>query len=150
MNSGITKLRAAQILLTLGALEFFGPILRDTNASHLLNPDWVGHARFHLMWNLMLWLALGAYSLYLIWRTRPNKLTDLYLVLLLQIFNAFAFWGAVVLGPAYAAEIFDVKIHFGFMNVNENIIVFTVLSALAVLNWALLRSCAAEQSGAQS
>ena len=40
--------RAVQILLTIGSFEFFGPIFKDTGTSHLMNPEWVGHARIHL------------------------------------------------------------------------------------------------------
>jgi hypothetical protein len=36
---------AVQVLLTLTAIEFFGPIVRDFNSTHALNPGWVGHAR---------------------------------------------------------------------------------------------------------
>jgi hypothetical protein len=34
----MSPIRLAQILLTLTALEFFGPIVRDINATHALNP----------------------------------------------------------------------------------------------------------------
>ncbi|MEM7181298.1 MAG: hypothetical protein AAF518_10320 [Spirochaetota bacterium] len=133
-------IRTTQVLLTLGAFEFFGPIVRDTNASHLLNPAWVGHARFHLMWCLLLWLSLGSYCLYLIWNRSGDTLKNLYRALALQGFNALAFWGAVILGPAYSAEVFDANIHVGFLNINENILVFIVLSLLLVTNFLLLRA----------
>ena len=133
-------IRPIQVLLTLGAFEFFGPIVRDTNASHLLNPAWAGHARFHLMWCLLLWLSLGTYCLYLIWSQSGDKLKNLYQAFAMQVFNALAFWGAVVLGPTYSAKVFDANIHVGFMNVNENILVFLILSLLLVTNLLLLRS----------
>ena len=132
-------LQISKTLLTLGALEFFGPILRDTNSSHLLNPEWAGHARFHLMWNLMLWLCLGIFCLYLIWWRRPFTLSNLYLALILQGFNVVAFWGAVALGPLYAAQVFDTKIHIGFLNVNENIIAFIFFSLLWIASFLLLK-----------
>lgn len=42
--------RARLVLTFIGAILFFGPFLRDANASHLLNPTWPGHARLHFMW----------------------------------------------------------------------------------------------------
>ena len=119
----------AKVLLTIGALEFFGPIVRDTNSSHLLNPNWAGHARFHLMWCLVLWFCMGLYCLYLIW-VRPFAIANLNQALSIQAFNIVAFWGAVALGPLYTAEVFDVEIHVGFMSVNENIIAFIAFSLL--------------------
>ena len=128
-----------QVLLTIGALEFFGPILRDTNASHLLNPEWVGHARFHLMWCLALWLCLGVFNLQLIWRRRPFDPSNLYLALWLQGFNVLAFWGAAALWPLYTAQVFDSKIHVGVLNVNENIIAFSFFSLLWLASFFTLR-----------
>ncbi|MEM1182656.1 MAG: hypothetical protein AAGM22_30200 [Acidobacteriota bacterium] len=49
-------LLTSRTLVTVGALGFLGPTVRDTNASHLLNAHWVGHARFHLM-SSPTWLA---------------------------------------------------------------------------------------------
>ena len=38
------------------------------NDSHLLKPDWMPHAKFHLAWLLATGTCLAAYALYLIWR----------------------------------------------------------------------------------
>ena len=61
----MSPIRMAQILLTLTALEFFGPILRDINATHALNPEWVGHARLHLIWLLAFMGFSGIANLWL-------------------------------------------------------------------------------------
>ena len=59
------RYRVAQVLLTIGVLEFFGPIARDISVTHLLNPSWVGHARFHLAWALVFMGLSGLCNLYL-------------------------------------------------------------------------------------
>lgn len=41
-----------RIALTITALEFFGPVVRDYHPSHAFNPEWVRHARVHLVWLL--------------------------------------------------------------------------------------------------
>ena len=46
------RILTVKIALTLPVFEFFGPIVRDFHPSHALNPDWVGHARLHLVWLL--------------------------------------------------------------------------------------------------
>lgn len=134
------KIRISQILLTLGAFEFFGPILRDTNSSHLLNPDWVGHARFHLMWCIALWGSLGIYSLILIWRKTSSGTRNLYTVIYLQFLNALAFWTSTLLSDFFGGDIFDAKIHTSIGAINENILVFTFLSLFLLFNfWYLKR-----------
>lgn len=129
------KILISKILLTLGALEFFGPILRDTNSSHLLNPEWVGHARFHLMWCISLWGTMGAFSLILLWRKPIINTQPLYLVMALQLLNTVAFWSSTMLSGLYDGDIFDAKIHVGVMNINENISVFITLSLFLLFNY---------------
>ncbi len=133
------KIRISQILLTLGAFEFFGPILRDTNSSHLLNPEWVGHARFHLMWCIALWGSLGIYSLILIWRKTTADTGNLYTVIYLQFLNALAFWTSTLLSDFFGGDIFDAKIHTSIGAINENILVFTLLSLFLFFNFWFLK-----------
>ena len=129
----------SKVVLTLGALEFFGPILRDTNSSHLLNESWVGHARFHLMWNICLWANMGLYSIYLLWFKKGSSVKDLYLCLIMQAMNAIAFWGSVALSNAYSGDVFDESIHVGVMNINENVLVFSIMSILILINYSILK-----------
>ena len=66
-----SRILAVKIALTIVTLEFFGPIVRDFHPSHALNPDWVGHARVHLVWLLGfmgLYLLLGVLFLFLVGR----------------------------------------------------------------------------------
>ena len=138
--SSNTKTLIIKFTLTIGALEFFGPIIRDTNSSHLLNPEWIGHARFHLMWNISLWAGIGFYSLYLLWLKKNTSNEQLQIVWILQLINTFAFWNSVLVGDLYEADVFDEKIHVGFMNINENILVFGFLSLVLLFNLYLLKS----------
>src|SRR5262245_23227005 len=97
-SPGIT---AARVLLTLTAFEFFGPIARDFNATHAMNPTWVGHARLHLVWLLAFMLFSGIGNLYLVWGRRPFDVRDLWLSAGWQCCNLGGFWSAALLAPAY-------------------------------------------------
>ena len=59
----------SKILTSVGTL-WYGiiPIAADLNDSHLLKPDWMPHAKFHLAWLLAMGSCLAAYAFYLIWR----------------------------------------------------------------------------------
>ena len=59
----------SKILTSIGTL-WYGviPVVADLNDSHLLKPDWMPHAKFHLAWLLATGTCLAAYALYLIWR----------------------------------------------------------------------------------
>src|SRR5512135_2617849 len=57
-----------QILLTIATLGYsLVPALADLNKTHATNPDWVGHARFHVVWQVASYLPLGVVGLLLVW-----------------------------------------------------------------------------------
>jgi len=62
-------------LISLAALiTIFAPILADWNKSHIFNPRWSPHARFHAITSLGMALSLAPVSLWLVCgvqRSRP-------------------------------------------------------------------------------
>lgn len=135
----MNPIRTAQVLLTVTAFEFFGPIVRDVNATHALNPDWVGHARLHLIWLLGYMGSSGLVNLYLIWFRRPFDVRDLWLSLVWQACNLGAFWIAVVLAPAYGGAVTMPDTHVHIFGIDENVVVFAVLSVLLIAAGVALR-----------
>ncbi|WP_199191037.1 DUF6640 family protein [Amycolatopsis sp. CA-126428] len=49
-----------------------GPYKADWNETHVFNPDWPPHAKFHNGQTMSLGLALGTTSLWQLWR-RPSR-----------------------------------------------------------------------------
>ena len=133
------SLLVTRILLTVTAFEFFGPIARDTNWTHLLNPTWPGHARIHLVWFLALIFFSGVANLYLVWFRRPRDVRDLWLSVFWQGANLASFWVACLLAPAYDGEITMPDTHMLIFGVDENVVVFTVLSAVLAAAVVTLR-----------
>jgi len=127
-----------QGLLTLTALEFFGPIVRDFSPSHALNPDWVGHARLHLVWLLGFMLLSGVANLYLIWLARPFAVRNLWLSVVWQSCNLGGFWLAYLLVPVYGGVVTVPGIHVQVFGWDENVFVFAVLSGLMAVAVACL------------
>lgn len=134
------QFRIAQVLLTLGVLEFFGPILRDTSSTHLFNPSWVGHARFHLAWALVFMGLSGLCNLYLIWFRRPRSISNLYLSWVWQACNIFGFWGASLLEGTYGGSIVDPEFHLTVLGLNENVFAFVVLTAILLISLIYLKA----------
>lgn len=133
------RIRWIQFALTFTALEFFGPALRDSGASHALNPDWVGHARVHLVWLLGFMVLSGIANLYFIWFRRP-VVESLRLSALWQSCNLGGFWIAIVFNPVYEGAIVMPGIHTHVFGIDENVFAFGVLtSVMAGVVWALLR-----------
>jgi hypothetical protein len=134
------RILAARIALTFTAFEFFGPIVRDFHPSHALNPDWVGHARVHLVWLLGFMGLSGVANLYLIWFRRPFELRNLWLSVCWQSCNLGGFWIAYVLVPVYDGAITVPGLHTHVFGIDENVFAFGVLSLVMAAAVALLVS----------
>ena len=130
---------AAQVVLTVTGFEFFGPIARDFNASHVLNPSWVGHARLHLVWLLGFMLLSGLANIYLVWFRRPFDVRNLWLSAGWQCCNLGGFWIAAFLAPSYGGLVTVPGEHVHIFGWNENVLVFAILSILMAAALLLLR-----------
>ncbi|UCE84873.1 MAG: hypothetical protein JSU66_10990 [Deltaproteobacteria bacterium] len=132
------RILTVKIPLTITALEFFGPVLRDYHPSHAFNPDWVGHARVHLVWLLGFMFLSGVANLYLIWFRRPFELRNLWLSAGWQSCNLGGFWIAYLLAPHYDGAITVPHIHTQVFGIDENVFAFSVLSLAMIAAVALL------------
>jgi hypothetical protein len=141
-------IRTAQVLLTISCAEFFGPAIRDTGVSHLLNPAWVGHARVHLAWLLGFMVCSGVCNLYFIWRRRTPKVPDLKLSCLWQGCNIVGFWIAVAFVGAYEGAMIDPLYHMHIFGIEENTFAFSVLTAILVAAIALVYSASKHEAQA--
>src|SRR5919199_2880106 len=95
------RIRRGRALLTsVAALTSVGGFLADWNRTHLFNPNWPPHARYHDAQSILLGSLLGASGLYLLQRRGKNPERDLALGALLPSFfwvaqgASFAFPGA--------------------------------------------------------
>ncbi|NOT73543.1 MAG: acetyltransferase [Cyclobacteriaceae bacterium] len=63
-----SKLSAGRILLTiLGLFTAISPYLADWNETHIYNPAWPPHAKFHNAQTMVLGAMLGLVTLYCTW-----------------------------------------------------------------------------------
>ena len=61
------------VLLSLSALgQIIGPFIADFNHTHVLNPRWPPHARFHNGQTMSMGVLLGLTSLYYAWRRKST------------------------------------------------------------------------------
>src|SRR5262245_20204061 len=132
--------RAARILLTVVAIEFFGPIARDFSPSHAFNPTWVGHARVHLVWLLGFMFFSGLANLWLIWFRRPFEVRNLWLAAVWQACNLGGFWVAYLLSGIYGGLITVPDTHIEILGFDENVFVFGVLSIVLIAAVLALRT----------
>ena len=65
---------AGRILMSIAAITIgAGAYIADFNETHVLNPRWPPHARFHNGQTMSLGVLLGAACLYFLWRSKPQS-----------------------------------------------------------------------------
>ncbi len=96
---------AAKILITIATLGYSAiPAKFDSDETHVLNPSWDPHARFHVVWQVSSYVYFALLALYLIWTSGVDK----WPVWLAVMFAAFAyggFWTAVWTMKRYGGSI---------------------------------------------
>jgi hypothetical protein len=74
----------SKILITICVMVFavLIPIL-EVNASHVFNPSWPAHAKFHEVWQLITHCGIGLLCLWLAWLKNGVQLASILVVLVM-------------------------------------------------------------------
>jgi len=99
-------------LLTLTALTTtFGPFLADFSTTHVYNPNWPPHAKFHNGQTMSTGAALGALTLFYTWRRASSPRENLRMAAVL----GSLYWGTALTGVLYpGAKAVDPEFGEGF------------------------------------
>lgn len=98
----------AQILLTLSTLGYsLIPAIFDSNNTHMTNPLWVPHARFHVVWQVVSYVCVALLALYFIWGPHNDSSAHLWYAALLSVGAYFGFFTAVATTKLYGGGTYD-------------------------------------------
>ena len=136
-------LLAAKVLLTLNTLGYsLATILVDLNKTHATNPDWVPHARFHLVWQVVCFNMLGALALLGLWLPGPYADERIYAAILVAAAVYGSFFVALLAKNSYGGGMYDRNGYPPFewknrsgavVELDRNTTIFTVQVALLTL-----------------
>lgn len=143
------RLPLGRVLLTLSALgAAIGAYVADWNETHIFNPRWPPHAKFHNAQTMLLGTALGLLTLYYLWsprwRSRPEGLgigTALAAVYWLTQAGSLLFPGTALTDPEFADRTAHIA---GVVPMNQLTIEIVFLLLVAVgygLERRRVRSC---------
>ncbi len=106
---------AARVLASVVALvTVVSPALADYNATHIFNPAWPPHAKFHDAMTIQLGVLLGVLALVLLWlpaRDRARERAEFVLALVVAslywvaLIGADLFPGTSYVDPEFAADL---------------------------------------------
>lgn len=106
----------------------FVPAIADLNETHLFNPLWSEHARFHGAWFLAFGAGVACTALFLIWRR-----DEIFVPIVLGLMFAGGFWVATLFRSAYGGALVDANGHtHTIAGVESNTFLFSVVSLLLV------------------
>lgn len=105
----MSMILTVKVLLTIATLGYsMIPTVADMNVTHATNPQWVGHARFHVVWQVMSYVFLALIALYLIWMPGETALLSRLWLATGLATAAYAGFFAAVFGRAiYSGENYD-------------------------------------------
>lgn len=102
-HHGIERL----LLSALAGVQGLASLFIDLNRTHAANPSWVGHARFHVVWQVFTSALLALVTLALLWWTGPYPDERFYLAALLTSFPMLGFIFALVTRSLYGGTLHD-------------------------------------------
>ena len=132
---------AAKLLLTAGTLAYgIGPFITDFNKTHLLNPSWPGHARFHLVWASVAQLGMSGIALWLLWSGHgPDAFLRARLATAIGMSMTSGFFVAVLFKKWYRGTLHDAH---GIPpiggKVDGNIIAILLILGMLIAGWIKL------------
>ncbi len=94
---------SGELLITVTLIiTALGSIIHDWNKTHVYNPEWPPHARFHFVGVVAMNFVLGILGLWLLWGPTKDK-TTLFVSALIPIVVWGSFFAAIVV-PGCKAE----------------------------------------------
>jgi hypothetical protein len=142
-------LLTAKLLLTIVTLGYSAiPSLFDFNNTHATNPSWTGHARYHVVWQVISYDLIAIMAMVLIW-TAGADASQLWVPVLLALFAYGGFWTANFTRPLYQGVLQDTvngvpEFHYNLFGwkfaIDANISLFTPITLLTLVAlWMVAR-----------
>ena len=98
---------ARTLLAAFCAIQGFATIALDLNRTHAAHPQWLGHARFHVVWQTGTTAALAIVEVALLAADGPLVSMRFYLATLLASLPMFGFFAALLTRGIYGGTLSD-------------------------------------------
>lgn len=98
---------ARDLLAALCCLQGLATLAIDLNRTHATNPEWPGHARFHLVWQTAAFAWLAVLEVLLVLATGPLQEQRFYLVAILAGIPMLGFFSAFICRRIYKGTLSD-------------------------------------------
>ena len=137
----------ARVLLTISTLGYsLALVFADFNKTHATNPLWTGHARFHVVWQVLSNCGVALIALALIWTAGP--IAKLWLAAIFAVVIYAAFFAAALTMKLFGGALLDVNgipplttLNIGGrpLQVDANVTVFGGMALIAIIAMLMIR-----------
>ncbi|MEO0384172.1 MAG: DUF6640 family protein [Pseudomonadota bacterium] len=138
-----SALKAALKIGVSARTVFYGlvPAIADLNETHLFNPLWSEHERFHGAWFLAFAAGIALIALFLIWVR-----DDVLLPIMFGLIFVAAFWVATVFGSSYGGALVDENGYVQrVLGIESNMFLFSVVGSLLLIALVLASRVSGER-----
>ena len=130
------------ILITIGIAQFTViPLIADLNRSHAANPDWPGHARNHLVTQVLTTSSLGVLALYFLWSGRVQHELAVCLAMMCSAAALIPFFLSAAFSKCFGGELMPARSGLGrvhFAKIEGNLANFALSAMLLLIGRILL------------
>ena len=129
-------------LMTIAILQYtVVPLFADLNRTHAANPEWPGHARNHLVTQVLTTSSLGACALYFLWSGRVVQELAICIAMILSVAALAPFFISSLASPIFGGQVMPVRRGLGnvrFGRIEGNLANFGLSAILLVTGRVLL------------
>lgn len=127
--------------MTLAAIIYgLGPPFADFNKTHVSNPLWPGHARFHVVWQVLITFWIAVLGSYLLWK----KTTDEFFVKISFLLGMIILGGFLINSAVthlYDGSLSDPNGYLPiFYTIDTNLFAFSIAFIFLVVGYLMFRS----------
>lgn len=135
-----SKLGKWLMTVGIGIFTVIPPIVDILTPTHIFNPDWVPHARFHTMWAIISASSIGALALWILWRGPAQQSVRTHITGAIGACVLGSFMLATATMSLYGGSLSDVKdlrSSVGGVDASLNLITFAVALMTILVGWRL-------------
>jgi hypothetical protein len=141
----VSRILLSVVLVTSAVVS----VAVDWNTTHLFNPEWHPHAKFHDA--VMLWLLSGMsiMALWLLWRRSAEPALGYTVAMLVPVifWSPFFFITLLVPGTSLQADLKEPPPMIGSIPIYPNVVVATISVILALTGYGLYWASRSEPGG---
>lgn len=137
VSTSRTRLLGKALLTLANAITIGGPVTADWNPSHIFNPDWPAHARFHGVTGLAMATTLSSAAIWTIWAGSGDRDAARFFAAAIPV----AYWAPFFVAPLVPGTAVDDPPHPvpRLAGVPTNLLGAAATTATAAAGWLLDR-----------